>query len=111
MWQEDVSVAIVVWVPQHCVALSCAKRKTRLRRASCQQRLGMLGGGVFESSPSDFLCPSLQMTAAKRKEEQKAKELGKKEDQKTKRARIDVKKDTVRARRMAALSLAVGWRA
>ena len=35
------------------------------------------------------------MSAAKRKEDQKAKEQNKKEDQKIKRARVDVKKDTV----------------
>lgn len=35
------------------------------------------------------------MTAAKRKEDQKVKEQVKREDQKTKKARIDVKKDTV----------------
>lgn len=36
------------------------------------------------------------MNAAKRKEDQKVKEQVKKEDQKIKRARVDVKKDTVR---------------
>lgn len=36
------------------------------------------------------------MNAAKRKEDQKVKEQIKKEDQKIKRARVDVKKDTVR---------------
>lgn len=36
-----------------------------------------------------------QVSAAKRKEDQKAKEQNKKEDQKLKRARVDVKKDTV----------------
>lgn len=35
------------------------------------------------------------MTAAKRKEDQKVKEQVKKEDQKIKRARVDIKKDTV----------------
>lgn len=39
---------------------------------------------------------TLKVTAAKRKEDQKVKEQVKKEDQKIKRARIDVKKDTVR---------------
>lgn len=38
----------------------------------------------------------LQVTAAKRKEDQKVKEQSKKEDQKIKRARVDIKKDTVR---------------
>lgn len=37
------------------------------------------------------------MSAAKRKEEQKVKEQVKKEDNKVKRAKIDVKKDTVSA--------------
>ena len=40
-------------------------------------------------------CLAEQVSAAKRKEDQKAKEQNKKEDQKIKRARVDVKKDTV----------------
>lgn len=35
------------------------------------------------------------MSAAKRKDDQKTKDQGKKEDHKTKKARIDAKKDTV----------------
>lgn len=40
-------------------------------------------------------CFPEQVSAAKRKEDQKAKEQTKKEDQKIKRARVDAKKDTV----------------
>lgn len=41
-------------------------------------------------------CSRWQMSAAKRKDDQKVKDQGKKEDHKTKKARIDAKKDTVR---------------
>lgn len=41
-------------------------------------------------------CSQRQMSAAKRKDDQKVKDQGKKEDHKTKKARVDAKKDTVR---------------